>query len=299
MENLRWILIIAGVAILVLLYFSGRSRVNTASRDTRATGREFDELGPQRSGGQRNNDIDPLFGDQAVGNQYGSFDAVDPDDFVRPAAQTAPHDFSTDYVDDYGFDEPERRESAANTGLGSFTQKIESISARLTPKRRQRVAESEPADLDEETASDPAYTSKIVTLHVVTSTDQLIPGEHLLDLFERRGYHYGEMNIFHSMHNGTTVFSIAKMIEPGYFDINQVESFDTPGITLILQLPGPVPADVSFEVLVSEAFEMANELGATVLDEQRSTLTKQTVQHMREGIYEYMHREKYFGSVPS
>jgi cell division protein ZipA len=107
------------------------------------------------------------------------------------------------------------------------------------------------------------------------------------------------MNIFHSMHNGSTVFSIAKMVEPGFFDINNPESFQTPGVTLILQLPGPVPADVAFEVLVSEAFEIANELGATVLDERRSTLTKQTVQHMREGIYEYMHREKYFGNVPS
>ncbi len=60
-----------------------------------------------------------------------------------------------------------------------------------------------------------------------------------------------------------------------------------------------MPADVSFEVLISEAFEMANELGATVLDGDRSTLSKQTLQHMREGIYEYMHRQKYFGSVPS
>ena len=101
------------------------------------------------------------------------------------------------------------------------------------------------------------------------------------------------------MHHGKTVFSIAKMVEPGFFDINAIDSFETPGITLILQLPGPVPADVAFEVLVSEAFEMANELNATVLDGDRSTLTKQTVQHLREGIYEYMHRQKYFGTVPS
>ena len=73
----------------------------------------------------------------------------------------------------------------------------------------------------------------------------------------------------------------------------------TPGITLILQLPGPVSADVSFEVLISEAFEMANELNANVLDGDRNTMSKQTLQHMREGVYEYMHRQKYFGSVPS
>jgi len=58
-------------------------------------------------------------------------------------------------------------------------------------------------------------------------------------------------------------------------------------------------SDVAFEVLVSEAMEMASELGGTVLDAERSSLSKQTVQHMREGIYEFMHRQKYFGSVPS
>jgi len=298
MENLRWILIIAGVAILVLLYFSGRSRGN-AGRDTRFSGRNMDDTSAQRAVGGRADKLDPLFGDQSLADQYGSFDNADPDDLARPGSQVAPQDYSSEYADDYGLDEPERREANTGLGLASFAQKIEAFSERLSPKRRQRVAESEPADLDEETADDPAFASKIVTLHVVAPSEQLIPGDHLLDLFERRGYHYGEMNIFHSMHNGTTVFSIAKMIEPGYFDINHIESFDTPGITLILQLPGPVPADVSFEVLVSEAFEMANELGAAVLDERRSTLTKQTVQHMREGIYEYMHRQKYFGSVPS
>jgi len=107
------------------------------------------------------------------------------------------------------------------------------------------------------------------------------------------------MNIFHSMHQGKTVFSIAKVVEPGTFDINQISSFDTPGISLILQLPGPVAADVAFEVLISEAFDMANTLGGTVLDADRSTLSKQTVQHMREGVYEYMHRQKYFSGVAS
>ncbi len=296
MENLRWILILAGVAILVLLYFSGRPR-RSANREARSAAMDRDDFSGQRMGG-RADDIDPLLGEQPMADQYGAFDDVDPDDFVRPASQSAPQDYPGELTNDYGFDEPEPRE-AGGSGLGNFAQKIEAFSERLSPKRRQRIAESEPADLDEEAARDPAYASKIVTLHVVAPPNQLIAGDHLLDLFERRGYHYGEMNIFHSMHDGTTVFSIAKMIEPGYFDINNIESFQTPGITLILQLPGPVPADVAFEVLVSEAFEMGNELGATVLDEHRSTLTKQTVQHMREGIYEYMHRQKYFGSVPS
>jgi len=287
MENLRWILILAGVAILVLLYFSGRNRSRNGAPERRGRPREEDYM-------------DPLLGDGTLSDPIADFDDVDPSDFTRPA-QGAGQSYSSVNLEpsDYEFDEDLGRTRDSSPGFTSFAQKIESISERLTPKRRQRIAESEPANIEDGSQPDPELANKIVTLHVVAPPNSLINGEQLLDVFDRRGYHFGEMNIFHSMHNGDTVFSIAKMVEPGYFDIDDIETFVTPGITLILQLPGPVPADVSFEVLISEAFEMASELNATVLDGDRNTLSKQTLQHMREGIYEYMHRQKYFGSVPS
>ncbi|MFT6639324.1 MAG: cell division protein ZipA [Gammaproteobacteria bacterium] len=290
MENLRWILIFAGVAILVLLYFSGRPK-SAPTREKRVADQNSSDRGRQQTHYSAN-DADPLLGDQPVEDQFGTFDEVDPEDFVRPGANSAQDQGQSDY-------QFEDLETGPGGGLTSLAQKFEAFSERLSPKRRQRVEESEPTEIDEASSAGSAYASKIVTLHVVAPPNSVLPGDQLLDTFERRGYHYGEMNIFHSMHEGATVFSIAKMVEPGFFDINNPESFQTPGVTLILQLPGPVPADVAFEVLVSEAFEIGNELGATVLDERRSTLTKQTVQHMREGIYEYMHREKYFGNVPS
>ena len=292
MDNLRWILILAGVAILAALYFSGRSsRSRTpAWPDDR------------RRGGADQDDFDPLLGDDTLHDHVADFDQLDDDDLVRPA-QASGRGSAERSVNlapsDYEFEEAFGRTRDSSPGFTSFAQKIESISERLSPKRRQRIAASEPANIDDISPADPEFANKIVTLHVVAPQNTLINGEQLLDVFDRRGYHFGDMNIFHSMHNGDTVFSIAKMVEPGTFDIDDLESFVTPGITLILQLPGPVPADVSFEVLISEAFEMASELNATVLDGDRNTLSKQTLQHMREGIYEYMHRQKYFGSVPS
>lgn len=302
MENLRWILIAAGVAILVLLYFSGRPR--RSAGHSRQRSHDMDDMGVSgRAGrGHGRGDHDPLLGEQPLADHYPAFDDVDPDDFVRPGSK-APHgDFSRAPAPDYDYDFDDLDSdghSSSSTGGFSLAQKFEEFSKRLSPNRRKLVAASEPEDLDPETADDPKYASKIVTLHVVAPANSLLSGEHVLDVFQRRGYHYGDMNIFHSMHEGATVFSVAKLVEPGYFDIDDMDSFQTPGITLILQLPGPVPADVAFEVLVSEAHEMANELGGTVLDDQHSTLTKQTVQHLREGIYEYMHRQKYFGTVPS
>lgn len=295
MENLRWILILAGIAILVVLFISGR-RGNSSGGSLSGTDRSND----RRGRGTGNDPYDPLTNDGTLNDPIADFNDVDPDDFARPGLSNGPVDGYTDShgPGEYEFEDDLGRSLDSSPGFTSFAQKIESISDRLTPKRRQRVAEATPT-MENDVPAVSEHASKIVTLHVVAPGNTLINGEQLLDIFDRRGYHYGDMNIFHSMHKGDTVFSLAKMIKPGYFDIDDLETFVTPGISLILQLPGPVPADVSFEVLVSEAFEIANELNANVLDGDRNTLSKQTLQHMREGIYEYMHRQKYFSSVSS
>lgn len=293
MENLRWILILAGFAILALLYFSGRQPRSSSQRDVlnRSRGQSVPDSDLQHDPlmGDGLNDETPL-GDFPNTESLQSFGDVDPDDFVRPAAGYQDTLAGEPLID------PDLETVVSAPAKKGITGKIEAFSEKLSPRRRQRVAETEGKDAP---ATSENYASKIVTLHVVAPPEQVFAGAELYDQFEQRGYHYGEMNIFHSMHQGKTVFSIAKIVEPGYFDIDNIDSFETPGISLILQLPGPVAADVAFEVLISEAWDLAQGLGATVLDADHSTLSNQAVQHMREGIYEYMHRQKYFSGVPS
>ncbi len=310
MENLRWILIFAGVAILVLLYLTGRQS-GTARRQSdalnRTDGRGDRGQNPNNAPPQAPVDYpDPLMhGDNAFDPDPGHAQPVQQDqhfgDYVQPGQ---------DHPDDIVFDddnlqrpagglERKRTQSTASSagGFGGISSKIEQFGKKLSPRRHDRVAASEQREGKKKKTK--SYDSKIVTVHVVASEGQLLNGAQLLEQFEQRSYHFGDMNIFHSMHDGKTVFSVAKIVVPGTFDIDDVDSFQTPGISLILQLPGPVPADVAFEVLLSEAHELAQALDAHVLDADRSTLSKQTIQHMREGIYEFMHRQKYFNSVPS
>ena len=303
MENLRWILILAGVAILAVLYFSGKPK----------RARDASGVRSGRRGSGKHDFLDPLMGDDSFKDDpIEGFDMIDSDDFSRPAqggqvdaARTSAESRAPAELDEYRlpeepvFDENLGRSRDSSPGFTSFAQKIESISERLTPKRRQRIEAFEPADMEDMAVPESQPLTKIVTLHVVAPQNTVFDGGQLLDVFDKRGYHFGDMNIFHSMHKGDTVFSIAKMVEPGYFDVEDIQSFVTPGVTLILQLPAPVPADVAFEVLISEAYEMASELNAAVLDGDRNNLSKQTLQHMRESIYEYMHRQKYFSKVPS
>ena len=174
--------------------------------------------------------------------------------------------------------------------LGGLGRRIESIGARLGGGRREAAA-----DEGRDAAPAGPAPTKVVTLHVVSPDGAWFDGELIAGTFEARGYAFGEMDIFHSMHRGHIVFSIAKMVEPGRFDPDDLDSFATPGLVMILQLPGPVPADAAFEVLLSEAHELAARLDARVLDGERSTLSKQSAQHMRDDIREFMHRRKYYG----
>jgi len=217
------------------------------------------------------------------------FDSVDPDDWQRPGG-AAPHARAAGSSEPFAASQTEDHVQSMGASIG---EKIEAFSARLSPRRKSRVAASTPTESRTDSTSD----TKIVSLHVVAPQGRVIAGQLLLDTFEARGYHHGDMNIFHSLHNGNTVFSIAKMVVPGTFDINDPASFETPGLSLFLQLPGPVPGDVAFEVLISEAYELAHSLGCNILDSERSTLSRQTVQHLRESVYEYMHRQKYFNKA--
>ncbi len=304
MEMFRFILIIAGVAILALLYFSGRPKRTSeqyeALDSTHNGGAMPDDQYPQadnyndiaddgaypqaNAGYQHVNSsqtIDPLLSDPNA--QFGDMAQMDPDDFVRPGT---------------GELQAEVAELETQPARTSIAQKIKSYSSVLTPGRKQRVNQSN-AQQKAAASDEAANQSKIVSVHVVAPQGQVFNGADLYELFEQRGFHYGEMNIFHSMHSQKKMFSIAKMVEPGYFDINDIESFYTPGITLILQLPGPVAADVSFEVLISEARLLAQHLGGVVLGSDRSTLSNQTVAHMREDIVNYMHRQRFFAPAES
>jgi len=215
-------------------------------------------------------DVDPLMQDphaQPHSSQHPSM-GIDPGDMQRPADPTQAYGHGADgYADQQGYPggqaggqnyaDPamgydmapgvDASRSQQGGGLSNF---LAQLSGGLLGRARGGAGKKGDADT--------LYSSNgvepfLITLHVVAPDGQIIHGPRLQSLFEQRGYHFGEMNIFHSLNQGNIVFSIAKMVEPGTFDLNDPASFETPGISMILQLPAPVVADVAFEVLISEA----------------------------------------------
>jgi len=132
---------------------------------------------------------------------------------------------------------------------------------------------------------------KILQLNVrMRSATSKVSGAVVLQGAEACGLIPGDMQIFHrypETGGRHPLFSMASLVEPGVFPLDQMDSFSTPGVTLFAQLPGPLEAMQTFEEMLKAAEQLARLFGAEIQDETHSDLSHQTIEHMREEIQEY------------
>jgi len=94
--------------------------------------------------------------------------------------------------------------------------------------------------------------------------------------------------------DGGTValYTVANILEPGTFESDPTDTASTPGVALIMQLPGPFDGLVTFEQMLATAQRIADQLGGHVLDSRRCDLTAQSIEHIREDLLEYRRRAR-------
>lgn len=133
----------------------------------------------------------------------------------------------------------------------------------------------------------------ILALHVAAHDGTVFEGARVLDAVNACTLKYGRYRIFHRLLKGDpekSVFSVANMVEPGAFDPEALPGQNLPGLTLFLVLPGPQDGVDAYADMLATARQLAQHLGGEVLDETRSTLTRQTAHHIRERIIEFQRR---------
>jgi cell division protein ZipA len=129
---------------------------------------------------------------------------------------------------------------------------------------------------------------RIVTLFVIARPGESLAGSDIIVAAEKAGLEFGDMGIFHRLVIGKVVdgpvFSMANMVKPGNFDMAHLDSVHTPGVTLFMTLPGPLPALDAWEMLLPTAQRLAELLDAQVLDEGRNALGRQRIAHLRDEL---------------
>jgi cell division protein ZipA len=124
----------------------------------------------------------------------------------------------------------------------------------------------------------------------VTALHQPFNGQNLLESLVELDMQFGEMDIFHRMEHGESVFSLVNAVEPGTFDIGQMTELETPAVSLFMrahELDEPLRI---FDEMIAVAQSLAEELGGEVKDQSRSAVTSQTIEHCREEVRDYQHR---------
>lgn len=132
---------------------------------------------------------------------------------------------------------------------------------------------------------------RIISLYVAAKAGSKLRGPDIVVAAEKAGLTFGYMDVFHRLVDGRPdagpIFSVANIIKPGSFDMASIAEVETPAIAFFLTLPAPVPALDAWETMEPAAQRMADLLDGMVLDEERSALGRQRIQHIRDELRAY------------
>ena len=172
----------------------------------------------------------------------------------------------------------------------AYTKSVvdEQIGDKLDKKRAASLEEEHEGQVAH---SDELEYSEVLVLNVTAKDGRVFSGDDLLELLIASGLKFGDMNIFHKRlskgHQNTVIFSVANMLNPGTFDLNNMGEFTTLGISFFLALPTPINNSDAFEQMLVVAQEIRATLGGDLKDDHRNDVTGQTIEHYRQRIRDF------------
>lgn len=261
MSELRWILIGFGIVLLAAIYLWGR-------RGNRAVASE-DAMLRARPEPTMHNAAPTL---------------VRPPDEPPPAP--APHDGTSP-------DEPPVEPGAA-PALDTWRGRLEPTFADAPTEEMpvRPLATGAPAAAPTLSSSEAPQSRRIERRKILSlrlaSVPQRLEGAKLLESLLAESLQHGKYGIFHRLHSdGSIVFSVASMVEPGNFDLEKIGETLYPGVTMFTQLPGPVPGMHALNELIACARRLQANLGGTLQDERGVPLTVHRIERMRQEVREF------------
>jgi cell division protein ZipA len=176
--------------------------------------------------------------------------------------------------------EPVGTESVEGTESIESIESIESTDAKI----------SEPEDSAPTRKPQPtARPEKFVVVNVVA--DGQFDGQTLLESIIELGLVFGDMNIFHRLDkNGRAEFSMANAVEPGTFDLTDMDKLQIVGVVLFMRVHEVNDPIGVYDNMMDVAQKLCDEFGGKLQDESRSAMTSQTIEHCRQGIQDFQYK---------
>lgn len=263
MGELQWALLIVCVAMVLALYVLSRRGKSDRDDDQNPMS------GPDRSGDQMDLLSPPR------GGAYDEFGVGPKRKRGEPAAGAG--------------DAPVREPPAPS--MATLLNPLPGqppVAPRLNLEPQIRAAPSMPV-------SEPAPTmaeSKLVALIVAPTEETDILGPQLHTALVALGLKFGEGSIYHRSIGGRTVYSVASLLKPGKLVPEDAATFSTKGLTLVLNLPGPVSPAVALDDMLSTARSLASALRSEIFDARRQRLTEEVSAALRADVQDWARAQK-------
>ncbi|PKH07898.1 cell division protein ZipA [Moritella sp. Urea-trap-13] len=199
-----------------------------------------------------------------------SFSAIDVEmPTVTENAETVERvksDLSYDVVDD-----------AENVAIDAEIDVV--IDNSLAADEQQQSASLDAAN---DSAQDEAVEEAVFVINIMAREGKSIAGAELLQELSAFGFKFGEMDIFHrhvdAAGKGAVIFSLANMVKPGTFDIDTMEQFESPGVSLFMMFPCAGKASHNYGLMLSAAERIADGVDGLLMDATRHPLTEDAIE---------------------
>lgn len=259
MAELRWILLVAGLALIAGLYAWGvRARKRSAAPEPDRVRR-----------------VEPMRAPSAA-TVAPAVARVEPSVWVEEEPLDDSDELPTLEVE---AEEPPAQPKAA------------------TPRREPRLEEgpeheapepprgSAPPPVEERK---PAPPQKIVAIRVAAPPSSSFEGGTLHAAIVAEGFEFGRYDIFHRLDAaGRPLCSLASLREPGTFDPDAMDGIDYRGVAMFTVLPGPLPSQHALDELIGAARLLAERLGGVLQDDRGAQLSLQRIGQLREEVADF------------
>ncbi len=128
----------------------------------------------------------------------------------------------------------------------------------------------------------------ILSLYVVPAAGETFLGAEVVETLGGAQLQFGARQVFHRhAPDGRSMYCVANMVEPGTLEPGAIRFEHVPGLLFFAVLPGPRSGTDTFADMIATARRVAQRLRGELADAERSSLTPQTIQHLRERVVEF------------
>ncbi|NOH25772.1 cell division protein ZipA [Vibrio europaeus] len=290
MQELRFVLIIVGAMAIAALLFHGlwtSKKEGKAKFGSKPIGKldvdnEDSDLVPERAFAPE--DDFEIIKKERKEPGFIDRDEVIADPLIDTYQETSPEvNPSTTDKEDVDLDVP----SFSSKSLDEVEEVVEVAHEEVL----EAIAESSTVQEPETQPAEEEAPLEVIVLNVHCSGEEPFVGTKLFDSMQQNGLIYGEMDIFHRHADlsgtGKVLFSVANMMQPGTLKHDDPAEFSTKGISFFMTMPCFGDAEQNFKLMLKTAQQIADDLGANVLDDARNLMTPNRLDSYRAQIQEF------------